>query len=160
MREHSGLATACTGQYQQRSLTVSDSLSLRLVQPFQQLPKVLSMGVGGHLSSIDASSEGEMVGERHVENDVNKGCITRDTVDGVANVSIRDLRNHGGDVVERAARGEQITITSSGKPVAELRALARPPMSTKALIARHRLLPAVDADRLRADIDELIDQRL
>jgi antitoxin (DNA-binding transcriptional repressor) of toxin-antitoxin stability system len=78
----------------------------------------------------------------------------------VANVSIRDLRNHGGEVVERAARGEQMTITSSGKPVAELRALARPPLSTKALLARHRLLPPVDADRLRADIDELIDQRL
>jgi len=41
---------------------VSDSLSLRLVQAFQQLPKVLSMGVGGHLSSIDASSEGEIDG--------------------------------------------------------------------------------------------------
>jgi prevent-host-death family protein len=78
----------------------------------------------------------------------------------VANVSIRDLRNHGGDVVERAARGEQITITSSGEPVAELRPLARPPMSTKALLARHRLLPLLDAHSLRADIDELIDQQL
>lgn len=78
----------------------------------------------------------------------------------MGDVSIRDLRNHGGDIVERAARGEQITITSSGKPVAELRSLARPPLSTKALLERHRLLPPLDADRLRADIDELIDQSL
>ena len=29
----------------------------------------------------------------------------------MADVSIRDLRNHGGDVVDRAARGEQITVS-------------------------------------------------
>ena len=28
----------------------------------------------------------------------------------MANVTIRELRNKGGDVVERASRGEQITI--------------------------------------------------
>jgi prevent-host-death family protein len=38
----------------------------------------------------------------------------------VAEVSIRDLRNHGGEVVDRAARGEAITITRAGRPVALL----------------------------------------
>ena len=74
-------------------------------------------------------------------------------------VSIRDLRNHGGEVVDRAARGEQITITRSGRPVAELRPL-RPALSAEALLDRWRLLPAVDPARLREDADRLLDSTL
>jgi len=74
----------------------------------------------------------------------------------VAKVSIRDLRNHGGEVVDRAASGEQITITRSGREVAELRAL-RPPLSAEALLSRWHRLPAVDPAALRADIDQLLD---
>jgi antitoxin (DNA-binding transcriptional repressor) of toxin-antitoxin stability system len=78
----------------------------------------------------------------------------------MANVSIRDLRNHGGDVVDRAARGERITITRAGRAVAELRAVPRPGLSAEALLSRLRLLPAVDADALRADLDEALDASL
>jgi prevent-host-death family protein len=74
-------------------------------------------------------------------------------------VSIRELRNHGGEVVDRASRGEQITITRSGRPVAELRPV-RPPLSAEALISRWRKLPAIDPAALRADIDNLLDSRL
>jgi antitoxin (DNA-binding transcriptional repressor) of toxin-antitoxin stability system len=74
-------------------------------------------------------------------------------------VSIRDLRNHGGAVVDRAARGEQITITRSGRPVAELRAL-RPALSTAALLDRWRRLPLLEPAALRADIDRLLDPAL
>jgi prevent-host-death family protein len=74
-------------------------------------------------------------------------------------VTIRDLRNHGGEVVDRAARGEQITITRSGRPVAELRPL-RPPLSAEALLSRWHRLPAVDSEELRADIDALLDTSL
>ena len=77
----------------------------------------------------------------------------------MASVSIRDLRNHGGEVVDRAARGEQITITRSGRPVAELRAL-RPPLSAEALLSRWSRLPAVDPLALRADIDRILDSSL
>jgi prevent-host-death family protein len=42
-------------------------------------------------------------------------------------VTIRELRKHGGEVVGRAARGERITITRSGKPVAELQCDRRGP---------------------------------
>jgi antitoxin (DNA-binding transcriptional repressor) of toxin-antitoxin stability system len=77
----------------------------------------------------------------------------------MANVSIRELRNHGGDVVDRAAGGEQITITRSGRPVAELRAL-RPPLSAEALLSRWQRLPAIDPVALRADIDALLDPDL
>jgi antitoxin (DNA-binding transcriptional repressor) of toxin-antitoxin stability system len=86
-------------------------------------------------------------------------CITRDTVDLMANVSIRELRNQGGDVVDRAAAGEQITITRSGRPVAELRAL-RPPLSADALLSRWQRLPAVDPVALREDVDALLDPGL
>lgn len=77
----------------------------------------------------------------------------------MAKVSIRELRNQGGDVVDRAARGEQITITRSGRAVAELRAV-RPPLSAEALLTRWRRLPAVDPETLRADVDELLDPGL
>jgi len=77
----------------------------------------------------------------------------------MAKVSIRDLRNHGGDVVDRAMRGEQITITRSGTEVAELRAL-RPTLSAEALLDGWRRLPAVDPAALRSDIDELLDSGL
>lgn len=86
-------------------------------------------------------------------------CITCDTLIAMANVSIRDLRNHGGEVVDRAARGEQITITRSGRPVAELRAL-RPPLSAEALLSRWNRLPDVDPVALRADVDRLLDPSL
>lgn len=78
----------------------------------------------------------------------------------MAEVSIRDLRNHGGEVVDRAARGEQITITRSGRPVAELRPLAREPLTAQELIARHKNLPPVDYQKMRAELDEIIDPSL
>jgi prevent-host-death family protein len=78
----------------------------------------------------------------------------------MAEVSIRDLRNHGGDVVDRAARGEQITITRSGRAVAELRAVSHPPLSAGALLSRWRRLPPVDPVSLRADVDRLLDASL
>jgi len=78
----------------------------------------------------------------------------------MSDVSIRDLRNHGGDIVERAARGEQITITRAGTPVAELRPLGARPITSQELLARWRHLPLVDAAALRADIDATLDQRL
>lgn len=75
-------------------------------------------------------------------------------------VTIRDLRNHGGDVVERAARGEPITITRAGKPVAELRPVPRATLSAEALLERWRGLPSVDAVALREDVDHALDSSL
>jgi len=75
----------------------------------------------------------------------------------MTDVSIRDLRNKGGDVVDRAGRGEPITITRAGKPVAELRPVPRPRLSAEALLARRRQLPPIDPTVLRADIDKLLD---
>jgi prevent-host-death family protein len=75
-------------------------------------------------------------------------------------VSLSELRNHGGDLVDRAARGEPITITRAGKPVAELRPVSSPALSAQVLIDRWRLLPFIDSAALRNDIDELPAARL
>ncbi|MBI2709525.1 MAG: type II toxin-antitoxin system prevent-host-death family antitoxin [Actinobacteria bacterium] len=74
--------------------------------------------------------------------------------------SIRDLRNRGGEVIERVVRGERVTITRDGRPVAELRALPRPRLSAATLLERFRSLPPLDPDRLRRDVDAVIDQSL
>jgi len=75
----------------------------------------------------------------------------------MAEVTIRELRNHGGDVLDRVARGERLIVTRSGKPVAELRPLSRTPLSAEELVRRWRRLPRIDPDDLRRDIDALID---
>lgn len=78
----------------------------------------------------------------------------------MADISIRDLRNKGGEVVERAQRGEKLTITNAGKPVAELTALPRPPIALDELRRRWKRLPTVDPAVLRNDIDDVIDASL
>ena len=77
----------------------------------------------------------------------------------MTDVSIRDLRNRGGHIVERAAAGETITVTSSGIPVARLAALPPGPVAPEQLLERWKRLPAVDAEALRADIDGVLDAR-
>lgn len=79
---------------------------------------------------------------------------------GMGEATIRDLRNHGGEVIDRASAGERITITRDGKPVAELRPLPQRRLTAAALIEQFRGLPRVDPVRLRADIDALVDQSL
>lgn len=78
----------------------------------------------------------------------------------MAEVSIRELRNHGGEVVDRAARGERITITRNGKAVAELRPIHAPRITAEALVEQLRKMPPVDPDALRADLDAIIDPSL
>jgi prevent-host-death family protein len=78
----------------------------------------------------------------------------------VVEVTIRELRNHGGEVVDRVARGEHVTITRAGKAVAELLPARSPALSAETLLARWRHLPVVDPAKLRADIDQVLDPRL
>ena len=78
----------------------------------------------------------------------------------MVNATVSDLRNHGGDLVARAARGEAVTITRAGRPVAELRPLSRQPLAAERLLARWRRLPAIDLAALRADLDEVPDPHL
>ncbi len=78
----------------------------------------------------------------------------------MATVSVRDLRNKGGEVLSRVESGERITVTRDGRPVAELVPISRRPIPTSRLLARWRRLPAVDPEKLRADLDAVIDPRL
>lgn len=75
----------------------------------------------------------------------------------MAEVSIRDLRNRGGDVIDRVEMGERVTITRNGKPVAELRPLGHRPASLRVLIDRRRTIPRVDPHALRRDLDAIVD---
>lgn len=63
-------------------------------------------------------------------------------------------------MVDRAARGEQVTITRSGKAVAQLRPISALPLPAHTLLARWSQLPGIDPAALRADIDETLDARL
>lgn len=73
----------------------------------------------------------------------------------MSDVSIRELRNQGGEIVDRAANGERITITRDGKPVAELSPLDREPTS-EVVLERFRGLPPIDYEAFRADVDEVM----
>lgn len=88
-------------------------------------------------------------------------CITGDTIAGMAEVvSIRDLRNKGAEVLGRVERGERLVVTRDGQPVAELNPLPRRSVSATELIRRRRHLPHVDPDRLRSDVDSVLDASL
>ncbi|MGQ0466780.1 MAG: type II toxin-antitoxin system Phd/YefM family antitoxin [Sporichthyaceae bacterium] len=78
----------------------------------------------------------------------------------MSEATIRELRNNGAAVIDRVLSGETITITRDGEPVAELRPLGRRPLSREALQERARKLPPMDPQRLREDIDAIIDPSL
>ena len=75
-------------------------------------------------------------------------------------MSIRELRNRGGEVVARVQAGEPLTVTHAGLPVARLVPIAQPALSAEELVAAWRRLPRVDLGDLRRDLDELIDPSL
>jgi prevent-host-death family protein len=78
----------------------------------------------------------------------------------MADVTIRELRNKGGEVIERVIAGEVLTVTRDGTPVAQLVPLPRKPLSAEAMLERHRNLPSLELDNLRRELDEIIDPSL
>lgn len=78
----------------------------------------------------------------------------------MSEVSVRELRNNGGRVLDRVAGGEQVVITRDGQPVAELRPLTRVGLGAAELLARWKRVPVIDAARLREDLDQALDARL
>ena len=75
-------------------------------------------------------------------------------------ITVRELRNRGGDVLERVARGEALTVTRDGQAIAELRPLPRRPIPAAVLLNRWRGLPYVDQAKWRAEIDNVLDGSL
>lgn len=78
----------------------------------------------------------------------------------MAEITIRQLRNDGGRIIDRVSGGESLTVTRDGHPVAELRPVPRRPLHADAVLRRWRRLPEVDPDKLRADIDTVLDTSL
>ena len=78
----------------------------------------------------------------------------------MSEITVRELRNRGGDVLDRVARGEALTVTRDGQAIAELRPLARRPIPAAVLVERWRRLPPVDPARLREDLDDVLDGTL
>ena len=78
----------------------------------------------------------------------------------MAEATVRDLRNKGGEVLDRVIAGERVTVTRDGKPVAELSPVAGTRLSAAALVERFRRLPAIDESKFREDIDAVVDQTL
>jgi prevent-host-death family protein len=83
-------------------------------------------------------------------------CITGDTDQFMTDVSIRDLRNHGGEVIDRVLGGHDIVITRSGRPVAQILPISDRG-TARSVLARWRPIPGLDFDQLRADLDSTID---
>ena len=78
----------------------------------------------------------------------------------MAEVTVRELRNQGGRVIDRVLAGESLLVTRDGEPVAELRPLPPAALDIATLLRRWRNLPTVDPAALRADIDAVVDQAL
>jgi prevent-host-death family protein len=78
----------------------------------------------------------------------------------VEKVTVRELRNNGGEVLNRVLRGETLQVTRDGLPVAEIVPTRSPALTADELIRRSRQLPPLDADRFRRDVDAVLDQSL
>lgn len=72
-------------------------------------------------------------------------------------VTVRELQNHASEVIDRVVKGERVTVTRTGKPVAELRPLIASGISAEGLLERWRHLPIIDPVGFRADLDNIID---
>lgn len=73
-------------------------------------------------------------------------------------ISQRELRNDSGKIMRALDRGEDFLVTRNGVPVGELRPARRRFVSRDLLLEAFRTAPAIDAGRLRADLDRVADQ--
>ena len=74
-------------------------------------------------------------------------------------MSIRDLRNEGGQILDSVMRGATVTVTRQGRPIAELRPL-RQGTDTARLLEQWRGTPTFSLERLRADLSHTLDDSL
>jgi prevent-host-death family protein len=69
-------------------------------------------------------------------------------------------QNPGGAVIDRVARGERLTITRDGKPVAELWPYVQSKVTAATLLTHWKHLPVIDPAALRDDLDATLDARI
>ena len=63
-------------------------------------------------------------------------------------------------MLARVSHGERIIVTKDGSPVAEVIPLPRAPLNAEEVVQRFKRLPAIDGERFRRDIDEILDPGL
>lgn len=77
------------------------------------------------------------------------------------NITQRELRNDSGAVLREVQAGARFIVTRNGTPVAELRPVpARRFVPRAAIAAAARRAPRVDLQRLRDDLDAVVDPRV
>jgi prevent-host-death family protein len=77
----------------------------------------------------------------------------------VTSVSIRDLRNHGGEILDSVMRGANVTVTRQGRPIAQLRPLMQG-TDTVELLEHWRGTPTFALEDLRRDLAAVVDDSL
>jgi prevent-host-death family protein len=74
-------------------------------------------------------------------------------------ITQRELRNESGEIMRALDRGEEFVVTRSGVPVGELVPVRRRTFVTRSVaLAAFAGAPPIDAGRLRADLDAVVDQ--
>ena len=111
-------------------------------------------------STIAILAEGSQT-RNTCENETFRIGVTGDTIGFMGTVNVRDLRNHGGEVLDRVSAGEEVTVLrSGGTVVARLVPVPRPGLSPHELVRRRRNLAAVDPEVFKRDVDDLLDATL
>ena len=76
-------------------------------------------------------------------------------------INQRELRNDSAAILREVQAGQAITISRNGVPVAELRPIPPRRFVPRAVIAdAASRAPRVDAGRLRADLDAVVEQSI
>ena len=73
-------------------------------------------------------------------------------------ISQRELRNDSGEIMRALDRGEDFVVTRNGTAVGELRPAGRRFVSRDVLVDAFRSAAPIDGQRLRDDVDEVVDQ--
>ena len=77
----------------------------------------------------------------------------------MTDISVRDLRNEGGEILDSVMRGATVTVTRQGRPIAELRPIRRG-TDTAHLLEIWQGTPTFAFDRLREDLAEIFEDSL
>lgn len=76
-----------------------------------------------------------------------------------AKVTQRELRNESGRIMRALDRGESFVVTRNGVPVGELHPIRHHRFVASDVVAAvFAGAPAIDLNRLRADLDSVVDQ--
>ena len=86
-------------------------------------------------------------------------CLTRETLSQHRGKRSPSAQSRGSRI-GLCDRGESVTVTRQGKPVAELRPITAAGISAATLLERWHSIPVLDLAALRSDLDEVLDSTL